>query len=273
MASGRWVSALALVALNFGAGHKTPAAQNLAGIAHVAFRVTDVEKSKQFYSSLGFEEAFEFADPGKPRVSYIKINDQQFIELYGRAGDSQPIGLMHVCFEAADIEALRKEYARRGVIAPESKKARAGNLLFSIHDPNGQSVEFTQYLPGSLHSEDRGKHLGERRISEHLVWVIVPVQDLSATRNFYTNKLGFGDASIDTAIRLRLPGRSREALGLDGASAAPKPRIGFAISDLERAKKDLWSRGFEVRSTRVSAAVLDPDGTVVEFTPDRLGAR
>jgi catechol 2,3-dioxygenase-like lactoylglutathione lyase family enzyme len=56
-------------------------AQNtgLVGIAHVAFRVRDYEKSRTFYQKLGFEQAFEFADPGKPSVSFIKINDHQFL--------------------------------------------------------------------------------------------------------------------------------------------------------------------------------------------------
>ena len=54
----------------------------LAGIAHVAFRVADLDKSRAFYHTLGFEQAFEFADDGKTSVVFIKINDDQFIELY-----------------------------------------------------------------------------------------------------------------------------------------------------------------------------------------------
>ena len=98
----------------------------LAGIAHVAFRVSDVEKSREFYRALGFEQAFEFKDPGKPEVSYIKINDHQFIELYGRADDPQPTGLLHVCYEAADIESLWNEYVKSGLNPPPSRKAHAG---------------------------------------------------------------------------------------------------------------------------------------------------
>src|SRR5690348_13951743 len=89
---------------------QTDSSPALAGIAHVAFRVADVQKSRDFYRSLGFEQAFEFTDPGKPPVSYIKINDRQFIELYGRSSESQPTGLLHVCYEAPDIESLWNEY-------------------------------------------------------------------------------------------------------------------------------------------------------------------
>ena len=132
---------------------------NLAGIAHVAFHVTDVPKSREFYRALGFEEAFAFNDPGKPPVSYVKVNDRQYIELYQRKDQSQPLGLMHVCYEASDLEALHAYYVQQGVDAPAPRKARAGNLLFFLHDPEGQTFEFTQYMPGSLHYEARGMHL------------------------------------------------------------------------------------------------------------------
>ncbi|HJZ64073.1 MAG TPA: hypothetical protein VKD70_07130 [Candidatus Acidoferrum sp.] len=145
----------------------------LAGIAHVA-------KSRDFYRTLGFEEAFSFSDPGKPPASYIKVNDNQFIELYGRADDSQPLGLMHVCYKAPDIQSVWAEYAKRGINSPQPRKARAGNLLFLFRGPESQIIEFTQYLPGSLHFEDRGKHLGERRSSQELISATVPVRDLAA---------------------------------------------------------------------------------------------
>src|SRR5579859_3889861 len=94
----------------------------LAGIAHVAFRVTDVQKSRDFYRTLGFEQSFEFNDPGKPPVSYIKINDHQFIELYGRGKESQPTDLLHLCYEAPSIESLCNEYVMRGLHPPAAAK-------------------------------------------------------------------------------------------------------------------------------------------------------
>jgi catechol-2,3-dioxygenase len=55
---------------------------DLDGIAHVALRVTDLNKSRQFYETLGFEKAFEFAQAGKAIELFMKINNRQFIELY-----------------------------------------------------------------------------------------------------------------------------------------------------------------------------------------------
>lgn len=127
-----------------------PQSADLNGIAHVALRVADLEKSRQFYESLGFEKAFEFSDNGKVTELFVQINDRQFIELYPRAQESQSMGLIHICYEVHDIESLRNAYIKLGLNPPEAKKFRAGNLLFVLRDPEGQIVEFTQYLPGSL---------------------------------------------------------------------------------------------------------------------------
>ena len=87
---------------------------DLTGIAHIALRVNDLDKSRDFYHKLGFEQGFEFSDNGKISVAYLKVNDRQFIELIPRTSDSQPGGILHTCFEVADIESLHKAYLDTG---------------------------------------------------------------------------------------------------------------------------------------------------------------
>jgi len=234
----------------------------LAGIAHVALRVTEVRTSREFYGRLGFQEAFAFSDPGKPPVSYLKVNDRQFIELYQRNDDSQPLGLMHICYEAGNIDALHEYYVNRGVNTPAARKARAGNLLFVLRDPEDHVVEFTQYMPGSLHYQARGKYLGEGRVSSQMGGASIPVKDIEAERSFYTSKLGFEDT--DEKGALRLPGNSGEAVELQ---SGPPTRILFEVADLERSARDLASRGFQVRKSDRSISIADPDGAILEFIP------
>ena len=235
---------------------------NLAGIAHVAFHVTDVPKSREFYRALGFEEAFAFNDPGKPPVSYVKVNDRQYIELYQRKDESQPLGLMHVCYEASDLEALHAYYVQQGVDAPTPRKALAGNLLFVLH-PEGQTLEFTQYMSGSLHYDARGKYLGANRVSEQMVRPSVPVKDLDSEHSFY-KKLGFEDAGSQNGIRLRLPGDSGEGIQLQ-SNEAPT-RVVFAVPDVKRAASELRKRGLKPQEHAGSVSVSDPDGVVIVFT-------
>jgi len=138
---------LTLVLIVLAAGCALAQSRNLAGIAHVAFRASDLDRSQKFFEDLGFEKALEFREGGKVSEVFIKVNDRQFIELYPRTQASQAIGFMHICFEATDIELLRKAYMSTGLNPPEAKKFRAGNLLFVLHDPEGQLLEYTQYLP------------------------------------------------------------------------------------------------------------------------------
>jgi catechol 2,3-dioxygenase-like lactoylglutathione lyase family enzyme len=239
---------------------------NLDGIAHVALRVADLGKSRQFYESLGFEKAFEFAEAGKTTELFMKINDRQFVELYPRTQDSQPIGLMHVCYEVNDIELARDAYLKQGLNPPEAKKFRAGNLLFVLHDPDGQVVEYTQYSPGSLHAEDKGKHLGEHRLSSQLQAVVSPVKDASAEQAFYVDKLRFN--SIDgNRNRLRLPGSSGHELGLEGE--AEHPQIVFSVEQEKTVAESLEQRGLHPATVADGVSVSDPDGTIIVFRPSR----
>jgi catechol 2,3-dioxygenase-like lactoylglutathione lyase family enzyme len=244
-----------------------PAQDKLAldGIAHVAFRVADLETSRAFYSKLGFEQAFEFSDAGGTTVSYVKVNDRQYIELYRRTADSQPLGLMHICFDTSDMEGVHAAYLSRELKPTNIQKARAGNLLFTMMDPEGQLLEYTQYMPGSLHSNARGQYLGDRRISQRLVRAVTAARDLTAQRAFYTGKLGFTASGNGPAGRLRIPGNSGEEVEL--ASAAPdlKPRIALAVANLQRTADDLRARGIDSRTTNGMVTITDPDGAILEF--------
>lgn len=233
----------------------------------MAFRVADVGKSVEFYKTLGFEESFGFADPGKPKVAYIKVNDHQFIELYGRARASDASGLLHICYEAADIQALWREYTNRGLKLRPPQKARAGNLLFATYDPDGNVVEFTQYLPGSLHFEDRGKHLGPQRISLRIMGAAEPAKDVAAEGAFYQEKLGFTETT--PGLRLLLPGSSNQEVDLDSAAQAEPAQLFFGVTDVRRAADELRRRGLPAQRERGLARVADPDGAVLVFRKAR----
>lgn len=235
---------------------------DLAGIAHVAFRVDHLQTAREFFQKLGFEQAFEFSDAGKTSVAFIKINDRQFIELYPRTDPAQPGVLMHICFEATDIQSVHDAYVARGLQPAEVKKARAGNLLFVMHGPEGELLEYTRYLPGSLHSEGRGKHLGERRISQRLFAATAGVRDREAERTFYTGKLSF-ESHAASGAELYVPGKSGDRVELQPASA--KPGITFAVTNVRHAGHDLRARGFKIQKGHGTVSVTDPDGAVIVF--------
>src|ERR1700743_1646396 len=119
----------------------------LAGIAHVAFRVSDFARSRDFYQKLGFEQAFAFTKDGTTTEAFFKVNDQQFIEIYPPQA-SQPIGFMHLCFESTDLDEMTRVSLARSLTPTPVRRAGAGNLLFTMVGPEQQLIEYTQYMPG-----------------------------------------------------------------------------------------------------------------------------
>jgi catechol 2,3-dioxygenase-like lactoylglutathione lyase family enzyme len=263
----RFLRALALglpvaVLSAIGAQAQTPV---LSGIAHIAFRVADLPAATAFYEKLGFEEPFVRGDLAAPTQAFIKINDRQFIELYPRSQDSQPVGMMHFCFESNDLEALHRQYVARGLQPTEVRKAAAGNLLFTLRGPQDENIEYTQYLPGSKHYEDRGKHLGADRISTKLLGGSLIVKEPEAAEQFYTGKLAFRESGGTKPLRLMLPGDSGQAIELEVAEASPHASIVFVVDDLRKAAAELRKRGLDAKMVHASVTVTGPDGTVVVF--------
>src|SRR5260370_32185438 len=171
------------------------------GIAHVAIRVHDLAASIAFYQKLGFEQAFDLRKNDIPYESFIKINDNQFIELYPVTPKDPTPGFLHLCFEGVDLNAIYDDYSSHGLTPTAVRKAGAGNLLFTMAGPlqpsGPQNIEYTQYMPGSLHSNHQGKHLGPDRVATKLIAVPLAMRDTAAARDFYINQLHFKPIAKD----------------------------------------------------------------------------
>jgi catechol 2,3-dioxygenase-like lactoylglutathione lyase family enzyme len=239
----------------------------LTGIAHAAIRVADLLKSRDFYQKLGFEEAFSMSKDGKPTQSFLKINDRQFIELYPRRDESQPPAFLHVCFESKEIETLNRVYAERGLSPISVRKAAAGNLLFTMVGPEKQNLEYTQYMPGSKHTLDQGKHLGANRISEELVAVGIEMQDAAAAREFYERNLSFVPVPrLKTSeIWFELPGLPSQQVQIVQHAPGTAFQMYFSVPDLRRAAKQLKALHLTVEKHQNTLAIQDPDGNRIVF--------
>ena len=97
---------------------------------------------------------------GRTTEVFIKINDREFIELYPQTNPSQPLGWMHVCYEVGDLNALYKFYTSMGLkLSPVRRRPLPAISSPHVDDPEHRVTEFTQYMPGSRHTLDRGQHL------------------------------------------------------------------------------------------------------------------
>lgn len=238
------------------------------GIAHIALRVRELDKERAFLQSLGFEEAFAQTSGASTTEAFFKVNDRQFIELYPRTNESTPLGLMHICYESNSLQQLNALYAARGLPISSVRKGGAGNFMSSLHDPFGQEIEFTEYLPGSRHFDDRGRHLGASRISDELQGIEMSISDLDLARKFYTDDLGFEERSEAGRFRLRISGDADQWIGLNAASSDTRPRFVFKVKNIKRSKTQLQRIGLRFTLHDHAVSIDDPDGNVFVLSED-----
>jgi catechol 2,3-dioxygenase-like lactoylglutathione lyase family enzyme len=236
----------------------------IIGIAHIAFRVSNLDREVAFLGKLGYQESFAITNAGKTSEVFVKINDRQFIELYPQTDPKQPLGWMHVCFEAGDLDALIKYYDSTGLKAAPVRKAAAGNLISSTNDPEGRVTEFTQYMPGSRHTLDRGQHLGANRLSTELMGFDLPVREGAAEKEFYSD-LGFEAQEANGNVRLTAPGAPDVRVELRAALPSAQPQFLFPVSDVRKAADMLKDAGVKFDRDGKLIFVRDPDGNAFVF--------
>jgi len=176
---------IALTVVSASAADRPP----ITGITGIAVKVASLDEARKFYSGVvGLDEAFTTKDG----MTAFKVNDRQFVEVSPELKTETEDRLIRIGFETADARKLRTYLASKGVTVPAKVgKDANGNLSFVVKDPDGHSVQFVQYMPGSLHSRNIGKHLADTRISDHMVHVGVWVIDPVRADSFYKDILGF----------------------------------------------------------------------------------
>jgi|SRR5579859_1426577 len=164
----------------------------ILGISHVAFFVSDLNKTLAFYKDfLGFEEPFALKrQDGTDWIAYIKVNDYQYIELF--AGNSRNHGqLAHIALYTDNAARLRDYLVSQGItIVEQLHKAQTGNDFFSVIDPDGHRVEIFQYQPDSWMARSKGKFMPAARVSDHILHAGITVASSQPALKFYQDVLG-----------------------------------------------------------------------------------
>jgi catechol 2,3-dioxygenase-like lactoylglutathione lyase family enzyme len=262
----------------------------ITGIAHIAFQVSDLAKAREFYGELlGYEEPFQIRNQdGSLALTYFKVNERQYIEIFPGLPPDKDDRLLHIAFETTDLEALRVYLLSKGLKAPEKvNQGRDGNLNFTIADPDGHRVEFVQYREGSLHRKAKGRYVSSRRISDRILHVGVTVADQAAADKFYKDILGFSEiwrggrdeASLNW-INMKVPdgtdyleymlvtaAPTRQQLGVLHHVALLAPDIQKALETARERSGDPASvRAPQVgRNRRWQLNLFDPDGSRAEL--------
>jgi len=267
-----------------------PARPHITGIAHMALYVHDVEKTRAFYKDfLGYGEPFSLPNPdGSLSMTFLKVNDRQYIEIFPETATATD-RLSHISVETDDIEGMRRYLAAKGVTVPA--KPAVGRILnqsFNVKDPDGQTVEFVQYMPEGWSMRERGKYMPDR-VSPKMMHLGILVGALEPAMKFYGGILGFQetwrgsrDGKTLDWVNLKVPdGDTYLEFMLYDQIPAPTARgtahhICLEVADIETAKAWLesrpaakqYTRPLEIRTginRKRQLNLYDPDGTRIEL--------
>jgi catechol 2,3-dioxygenase-like lactoylglutathione lyase family enzyme len=283
---------LLLLSLNLSAvGLDTPKRPHILGVAHMALFVSDLQKAREFYEDfLGYQEPYTLkGDDNSDRIAFIKINEDQYLELFAES-PKQDGHLNHISFFTDSAEGMRAYLSSRGVKVPEKVgKGKIGNSNFNITDPDGHTVEIVQYEPDSWTKREKGKYLPDTRISQHMPHVGVVVGPLDPAMKFYRDILGFQEfwrgsssGTVLSWVNMRVPDGEdylefmlystppdAGQMGVKNHVCLLTPDIKKAVAILEsRPARKNYARSIEIRvgvNGKRQANLFDPDGTRIEL--------
>ncbi len=268
-----------------------PKRPRITGVAHIAIFTSDIAKARDFYGALlGYQEPFLLNNAGgNLDLTFVKINERQYIEIFPEkeAGSDR---LNHISVETDDAEGMRAYLASRGVaVPPKVNKARIGNLAFNVKDPDGHTVEFVQYTPQGWTSREKGKFIGEERISDRMAHVGILVGKLDDAKKFYGDILGFkefwrgtrdpkqlswvnmqvpdGDDYIEFMLYKDLPAPTQRGTQHHLCLFVPDIQKSLAILNARPARQR-YTRPLEIRTgvnRKRQLNLFDHDGTRVEL--------
>jgi catechol 2,3-dioxygenase-like lactoylglutathione lyase family enzyme len=292
----RWIIVCNLVCLIFCsavAQSETAKRPRILGIAHVAFYVSDLEKTRVFYKDfLGYAEPFSLKRPdGTDRIAFIKVNDQQYLELFAEEPKQPERGrLNHIAVYVDSARQMRDYLAAHGIGVPDTvRKGKTGNYNFTITDPDGHGLEFVEYLPDSQTGRNKGTSMPASRVSNHIMHAGILVGAVEPAMKFYRDLLGFREfwrGSTDGArlswINLRVPDgddyiefmlyrdpQTPEQQGVKNHISLFSPDVQASVAGQEsRPARKSYPRTIQVqvgKNRRRQANLFDPDGTRIEL--------
>lgn len=131
--------------------------KGISSLAHVALKVKDMDKSLDFYvGKMGFPEMFRLHRDGKLWIVYLRITDDQYLELFpdgdgDRAPGRDATGVNHFCLGVDDIDVVVDGLTKAGIPLTTGKKMGADyNFQAWIEDPDGNRIELMQMMPKAM---------------------------------------------------------------------------------------------------------------------------
>lgn len=124
----------------------------ITGIQHVGIPTSDMQKSVEFYQSIGFEIAHETINPAsEERVVFLQLGNL-VMEVYESNEATHRVGAIdHVALDVVDIEEVFQSIQAAGNHLLDSEVRSLpfweyGVKFFTILGPNEEKIEFCERI-------------------------------------------------------------------------------------------------------------------------------
>jgi len=267
-------------------GHGNAQRPRVTGIEHVTIYVSDINKSRDFYSHVfGLTECPHFSGPDACFV--VRPSGQRvLLKPAPSPTDDLKNWLAEIAFATDDLTGMRHYLLAHGASPESIQKDSDGSQFFRVRDPEGNSIAFIHRM-----AHESGGALGSNQIGSHLIHAGFVVKDMQAENRFYRDLLGFrlywyggfkddgidwyelqvadGPDWIEYMLNIRANADHKE-LGIQN-------HFSLGVKDVHAAAKQLRSNGLQTfdgpevgRDGKDSLDAYDPDNTrieVMEFKP------
>ena len=119
---------------------------------HVGISVPNVDEAVKYYTQkMGYREAFRVNDDkGKPRLVYMQISKNTFLEL-NPVTPQRPAGFSHYGLVVGSAAQAVARFRRNGLTVTDTNVSDTKAILANITDPYMGRIELTELPPESLH--------------------------------------------------------------------------------------------------------------------------
>lgn len=265
---------------------KQPERPRILGIDHVSVFVSDVEKSRHFYSDVVGLTTHCPQFTGPEPCYLVAPSDQRVLLKQAPAQSTLQNWLAEVAFTTDDLMGMRRYLLAHGIHPGVIRRDSDGSRSFRVRDPEGSIIAFVHRAPAKI-----GYLPASKQISTHLIHAGFVVKNLAAENRFYVDLLGFrlywyGGFKDDGTdwYELQVPdGPDWIEYMLNIPANADHKELGvqnhfsFGVKDVHNAASWLRFNGLQTfdgpevgRDGKDSLDAYDPDGTrveVMEFTP------
>jgi catechol 2,3-dioxygenase-like lactoylglutathione lyase family enzyme len=272
-----------LVALPL-AAQDPPARPRITGIDHVRIYVSDVNKSREFYTTIIGLTASGFGCDENPHPCFlVNTSPNQQIELQQAPSSTLKDWLAEVAFSTTNALQMQRYLRSRGVSVGSLLREVNGAQHFEMRDPEGNPLSFIQRASaGVIHYKAPAEQIGTRIFHAGFV-----VRDAALEDRFYRQLLGFRmywhggfkDADVDweeiqvpdgtdwIEYMLNIPANA------DHSELGVQNHFSLGVTDIKSTYARLTGHGLKPgddkpeigRDGKWSFDIYDPDKTRVEF--------